>query len=342
MRPVFVAAHNPQQHVGGAVMAGVARCLYSVWLVACGLAWVGGAWADVWVSNARDNSVVQLDAEGNFVRRLAVCQRPRHMVWLNPGKALLVACSDSHQLALIDVDRWALTDVVPTQPGPDGFAVSPDGTTAYVSVQDDSALLAYDLASKTQRFATTVGAEPEGVLVGADGARVYVVSEVANTLYCLDARSGVVLWQAAVGARPRRLAMSPPGTELWVSNELGASLSVVDIASGASIATLNFVVPGVTLAEVKPVGMAMSSDGRTLWVALGRANRVAEVDVASRSVRGYVVVGKRPWGIAVSRDGRRLYVANGLSDDLTVVDTGTRAVLNTVPVGLQPHTVLVD
>jgi len=64
--------------------------------------------------------------------------------------------------------------------------------------------------------------------------------------------------------------------------------------------------------------------------------------VASRSVRGYVVVGKRPWGIAVSRDGRRLYVANGLSDDVTVVDTGTRAVLNTVPVGLQPHTVLVD
>ena len=323
-------------------MAGVARWVYFVWLLACGLAWVTGAWADVWVSNARDNTVAQLDAEGNFVRRLAVCQRPRHMVWLNPGKSLLVACSDSHQLALIDLERWALTDVLPTRPGPDGFALSPDGATAYVSVQDDSALLAYDRVSKTQRFAVTVGAEPEGVVVSADGARVYVVSEVANILYCLDARSGALLWQAAVGARPRRLAMSPQGAELWVSNELGASLSVVDSASGAPVASLNFVVPGVALSEVKPVGMAMSGDGRTLWAALGRANRVAEVDVASRSVRGFVVVGKRPWGIALSRDGRRLYVANGLSDDLTVVDTATRAVLRSVPVGLQPHTVLVD
>ena len=63
--------------------------------------------------------------------------------------------------------------------------------------------------------------------------------------------------------------------------------------------------------------MALSPDGKTAYVALGKANHVAVVDVASRNVKAYVLVGKRPWGLALSRDGQRLYVTNGQSDDLS-------------------------
>jgi DNA-binding beta-propeller fold protein YncE len=109
-----------------------------VWVVACGLAWVSGAGADVWVSNARGNNLVQLDNEGAVVRSLAVCQRPRHMVFSPDRKTLLVACSDANQIARVDVQTWTLADTLATRPGPDGLALSPDGATAYVSVQDDS------------------------------------------------------------------------------------------------------------------------------------------------------------------------------------------------------------
>jgi YVTN family beta-propeller protein len=77
-------------------------------------------------------------------------------------------------------------------------------------------------------------------------------------------------------------------------------------------------------------------------VGLGRANHVAVVDVASRQVKGYVLVGKRAWGLGLSRDGKRLYVANGLSDDLTIVDTEALKALKTLKVGRVPHTVVVD
>jgi YVTN family beta-propeller protein len=66
------------------------------------------------------------------------------------------------------------------------------------------------------------------------------------------------------------------------------------------------------------------------------------VDVASRQVKGYVLVGRRAWGLAVSRDGKRLYVANGLSDDLSIVDTQTLKATKTLRVGRVPHTVVVD
>jgi YVTN family beta-propeller protein len=86
----------------------------------------------------------------------------------------------------------------------------------------------------------------------------------------------------------------------------------------------------------------MTRDGKTAYVALGRANHVAIVDVASRKVKDMILVGKRPWGLRLSRDEKTLYVANGLSDDLSIIDTTTGRVRKTVPVGMVPYAILVD
>ena len=69
---------------------------------------------------------------------------------------------------------------------------------------------------------------------------------------------------------------------------------------------------------------------------------VAVVDVASRKVRDYILVGKRPWGLALSRDEKTLYVANGLSDDLTIINAVSLKVVKSVPVGMVPYGILID
>ncbi len=66
------------------------------------------------------------------------------------------------------------------------FALSPDGKLAYVSIEDDNVLAAYDLASKKPVFEVKTGGEPEGVLVTADGKTAYVTSEVANLVHEID------------------------------------------------------------------------------------------------------------------------------------------------------------
>ena len=71
-------------------------------------------------------------------------------------------------------------------------------------------------------------------------------------------------------------------------------------------------------------------------------NHVAVVDVASRKVLDYILVGKRPWGLALSRDEKTLYVANGLSDDLSIIDTKSRKVMKSVSVGMVPYGILID
>ena len=73
-----------------------------------------------------------------------------------------------------------------------------------------------------------------------------------------------------------------------------------------------------------PVGIVMTKDSKTAYLALGHAAHVAVVDAAARKVLGYILVAKRAWGLTLSRDEKTLYVANGLGDDVSIIDTTSR------------------
>ena len=88
--------------------------------------------------------------------------------------------------------------------------------------------------------------------------------------------------------------------------------------------------------------MLITRDGRFAYVALGRANHVAIVDVKTRKVLDYLLVGKRPWGLALTTDEKLLYVANGLSDDITIIETNSRKAIKSIPVGMVPYGILID
>ena len=75
----------------------------------------------------------------------------------------------------------------------------------------------------------------------------------------------------------------------------------------------------------------MTRDGKRAFVALGRANHVAFVDVAARKVTDLVLVGKRAWNVALDKAEARLFVVNGLSDDVTVVDVAGAKAMKSDP-----------
>jgi DNA-binding beta-propeller fold protein YncE len=68
--------------------------------------------------------------------------------------------------------------------------------------------------------------------------------------------------------------------------------------------------------DVTPVDLRITMDGKTACVTLGHAAHVAVVDVRTRKVQGYILVGKRSWGLGRSAE-KTLYVANGFGDDVT-------------------------
>ena len=107
------------------------------------------------------------------------------------------------------------------------------------------------------------------------------------------------------------------------------------------IDTLAFKVKGARASDITPVGVTMTKDGKRAFVALGNANHVAFVDVASRKVTDLVLVGKRAWNVTLDKAEQRLVVTNGLSDDITVVDVAGAKAVKSVAVGRVPYMTLI-
>jgi YVTN family beta-propeller protein len=191
-------------------------------------------------------------------------------------------------------------------------------------------------------FEVPTGAEPEGVFVSEDGKTVYVTSEVGDLVHQVDAEGGYVTQDVVVGTRPRRFAATPDGKELWVSTELSGEVYIIDRDKFTVTGKIEFLPPGMRKSDVTPVGLTMTKDGKTAYVTLGHAAHVAVVDVPTRKIESYILVGKRSWGITLSKDGSKLYVANGFGDDVTVIDAKTRKAIISIPVGRIPWGVVID
>ena len=93
-------------------------------------------------------------------------------------------------------------------------------------------------------------------------------------------------------------------------------VDIIDVPSLSVVGGVTFRPPGFRTEEMTPIDVLITKDGKTAYVALGRVNHVAVVDVQNRAVLDYVLVGKRAWGLALTDDEMLLYVANGLSDDV--------------------------
>lgn len=296
----------------------------------------------LFISSEKDNGLVVVDAaKAEVTGTIPLCKRPRHMQFTPDRTRLMVACSDDHRIVVLDIASRKILEQIDVGEDPETFDVSPDGRMLYASNEEDALLTAYDLGTRKKAFEVKVGGEPEGVKVSADGKTVYVASEVASLVHVIDVATRKVVKNIQVGKRPRRFLLTGTG-ELWVSSELGASVSIIRTSDHTVQGKIDFKPPGMRVEDVTPVGMALSPDGKTAYVGLGKANHVAAVDVATRAVRGYVLVGKRAWGLGLSRNGRTLYVLNGLSDDMTIVDTDKFKAVKTLKAGRVPYGVVID
>jgi YVTN family beta-propeller protein len=137
----------------------------------------------------------------------------------------------------------------------------------------------------------------------------------------------------SLGAAVATLALSlaaAAAPKAYVGNFKDNTVSVVDAARAEVVA--------VIAVAAGPHGMAMSRDGRTLFVAGDGSSQVSVVDTATDRVARTFEVGKTPHGLALSEDGRRLLVAVYGEDRVAVVDTASGSEVASIGVA-KPHTI---
>jgi YVTN family beta-propeller protein len=180
--------------------------------------------------------------------------------------------------------------------------------------------------------------------------RVYVSNEDDGTVTVIDADRGAAIATIAVGKRPRGLALSPDGRVLYVAvsglpkcpppipEAECARLARDPAADGVAV------VDAATLARTRLIGgvsdperIAVSRDGRRLFVTEEDLGRVAVLDVGRGRLLRSVSVGPEPEGVRVAPNGRWVLATSEEDNTVTIIDASTYAVVGRATVGRRPR-----
>ena len=291
----------------------------------------------VLVTNEALNHVAELDgATGKVENHLVTGGRPRGMVLSPDRRTLYVAASNAGRIEVWDLASSRRVRTLGPLPGPEQFALSPDGSRIYLPSEDAGAVLFVDAASGKITRQVRTGAETEGAAVSPDGKLLVVTSELASIAQFIDTATGRLLDIVPVGQRPRFVHFARGGKSLWVSSELSGTISILDAASHRLIHRIDLARSFDIERPVQAEAIVETRDGRRLFLAMGRSNRVAEIDPATYAVVRSFPTGERTWNVALSPDEKRLYAVSGLSGTVTAIDLQRNRVQRTVELGGRP------
>ncbi len=85
-----------------------------------------------------------------------------------------------------------------------------------------------------------------------------------------------------------------------------------------------------------PLNLALSQDGRRLFVVTEEANTLLIVDTESRRVLHKINVGNHPHSVILNNDDSKAYVSNQWSDNVSVIDLTEMRITDTLPTGNGP------
>ena len=292
----------------------------------------------VFATNETGGTLTTIDGlSGKVLAVTPLGKRPRGLAASPDGRWLYIALSGSpiappgvneadlpppdksaDGVGVFDVAAGRLQRVLKGVSDPEQVAASPDGSRVYVASEDAASLVILDPRSGAVVGKVLVGQEPEGVAVSPDGGLVLVTLEDEGVVAIVDPRGQKVVGRIPVGKRPRSVLIAHDGASAFVSEEASASVARLDLGKRSLIARAQLPDKGD-----KPMGLALSSDGRTLFVTTGRGGHVLALDANDLHTTGSAAIGPRPWGVAVSPDGRRLYTADGPADAVAVLDAVT-------------------
>ena len=182
----------------------------------------------------------------------------------------------------------------------------------------------------------------------AGAYRVLVTNERSGTLTVIDGKTRSVVATVQLGKRPRGLKTSPDGKLLYVAlsgspiagpgvdeSKLPPADKGADGIGVVDLSTLKLV--KVLRGVSDPEQLAVSADGKRLFVASEDTGQAFVLDTGDGRVLAKLAVGGEPEGVTLSPDGRHVYVSSEEDHHIAVIDTTTTRVVKTLEVGQRPR-----
>ena len=245
---------------------------------------------------------------------LAVGGFPSTIVAAADGQTAYVVQSNSNSVAAIDLRRRRLKGTRPVGYFPSGAAagsnrllICNEGLMHYVALPQPQSSPAYRTPPENLDAASSLSLVP--LSTAGDFASAGAVA--GGDVHMDPPPDGLHI---IGGAHPDAVAITPDGAYAYVA------LSNVDRVAVVSLAGAPRVVTGIDLRLFprgpfgsQPDALALSSDGKRLYVGLAGLNAIAVLDASAPlnlKRLGLIPTGDYPSSLALSDDGRALFIAN--------------------------------
>jgi YVTN family beta-propeller protein len=242
------------------------------------------------------------------------------------AQTLLIGNKGENTLSFVDLATGRELGRSPTGRMPHEIAISPDGRQAAVVAYGARSIDVFDVASRAKLRTIDLAPNegPHGLLWLTDG-RILATTERSQSLTIVDTRAGDRVTSIATGQQGTHMVVAAPDARRAFTANIGAgTVSVIDLAAGRKLTDI--AVGG------RPEGIALSVDGRTLWVGDLEGARVQAFDARTLRRLAEVRTGAVPIRVAASPDGRWIVTSNMGDGSLSVIDARTRRVARTIPV----------
>ncbi|MEQ1821786.1 MAG: alkaline phosphatase family protein [Fimbriimonadaceae bacterium] len=252
---------------------------------------------EVWMGDAKSTLHCASMADGKWAwKRKIVLPKPKVGGEVYPnclalqGERLWVAASRSNTLVCVDLATAKILQEIPVDIAPYGIAISCE--TAYVSCWGGPTPTEKDL--KEPSSGVMVKVDDRGVVTGASVLKI-------------DLRVGKVVERATVALQPMQVLLHPSGNVL-VGHGNADHVTVLDPKSLKITATINTELDRRLPFGTMPNALAITADGKQIYVANGGTNSIAVVDWASKAVQGHIPCGWFPGALFLDRGN--IWVAN--------------------------------
>lgn len=249
---------------------------------------------------------------------------------------------------LIDLKRRKLIASVPIREAWLGLIFAKSHPYLYASGGNSNIIIRYQVSRDTLFAKDSIALglpwpkekiSPTGLALDESKDRLYVVTKENNSLYVCDTRSMKTITRVPLSAEAYTVVLNPKRPEGYVSAWGGRKVWIVDIERNALKDSID--------TGDHPNDMAISADGRRLYVANANSNTVSIIDVTTKAVIETLhtalspdaPIGSTTNSVCLSADGKTLYIANADNNYLAVFDVadfGHSRSIGFIPVGWYP------
>ncbi|HLG46109.1 MAG TPA: hypothetical protein VKY24_07710 [Reyranella sp.] len=249
---------------------------------------------EVLIASTVTNELVALDAKTGERKRTVPGIVDAYQLGFSPdGKWFVTA---SYRLDHVDIYRYdgttfTLANRTFTGGMPSHLTFDTDSKTVFVSLQQTSRVVAFDLATQAIKWNKEVGKVPAGLVMLPDNKRLLVALTGEDAVVTLDPATGQTTGRLQTGRGAHNFWPKGDGRHWFLSNRVEGTISLIDSQEMKVVATVR--VPG------GPDCMDITPDGKELWVTQRFLRRIAIVELATLKITGSIPVGKSPHGVFI-------------------------------------------